>query len=136
MLLKMAAYTVDPSYREAAEKTLATVPEYAARAPMMFGQWLYARLLAEVGTTEVAIVGDPGSAETKDLVSVLYRSFRPDVVAAARPPASASAVPLLHGRELGREAGREVMASAWVCRRSTCSAPTTDAAVLETLLAP
>ncbi len=64
-LLKMASFTGETRYRDLAARTLNTGPAFAARAPMMFGGWLYAQLLAETGTVEVAIIGEPAAEETR-----------------------------------------------------------------------
>jgi hypothetical protein len=130
VLLKLAAYTGDLRYREAAAGTLACAPAHLARAPMMFGQWLHAHLLDQTGLTQVALVGHPAGSETKTLLSVLDRRFRPWALAAARAPGSVSAVPLLaeHEPEQG------LMAAAWVCREGTCHAPTGDPEKLAALL--
>jgi uncharacterized protein YyaL (SSP411 family) len=130
VLLKLAAYTGENTYRDFAEETLASAANVVQRAPVMFGQWLSANLLAEVGLTEVAIVGDLADPHAKALLSTVDSSFRPGLVLGARPAGRASSVPMLAGREPGADVG----AAAWVCRDFTCAAPTSDPEELQTLL--
>ena len=131
VLLKMAAYTGESSYWSLAEETLASATASAQkRAPVMFGQWLYAHLLAETGFTEVAIVGDLADAQTKALLRLLDGRFQPALVMAARPVGADSLISILKGREPGPGA----RAAAWVCRRFTCAPPTSDPDELRNLL--
>lgn len=122
VLLRMAAYTGDARYQLAAEQTLDSSPELVSRAPMMFGQWLSAALLRKRGLAEVAVVGALDTEDGEALISPLRTAFRPDVVVAARPAGRPTLVPILQDREPA--AGMQ--AAAWVCRHSTCSAPTAD----------
>ncbi len=124
VLLRMAAYTGETRYRERAEEALASLADVAAAAPVMSGQWLTAALHALEGAVEVAIVGDLGSPAAQRLVAAVRGKFRPLVVVAARQAGVPSAVPIL----LDRDPGPGIPAAAWVCRRSTCSAPTGDPA--------
>jgi uncharacterized protein YyaL (SSP411 family) len=130
VLLKMAAYTGESSYGSLAEETLASATALAQRAPVMFGQWLSAHLLAETGFTEVAIVGDSADPQTKALLRLLDGRFQPALVIAARPVGADSLISMLKGRE----PGPGVRAAAWVCRRSTCAPPTSDPDELRNLL--
>jgi len=130
VLLKMAAYTGDGRYTRYAEETLGSATRLVTRAPMMFGQWLSALHLAESGVAELAVVGDLSSPVARDLLSVAGSSYRPDLVVAARPSGTRSALALLEGRE--PDAG--AVATAWLCRGSTCLPPTSDPDELSVLL--
>ena len=130
VLLRMAAYTGESTYSTLAEETLDPIASVAERAPLAVGQWLSAYHLADSGLVEVAVVGDMDNPRTKALLSVVNSTFRPAQVAAARPPAAESIIPLL----AGRESQPDDWAAAWVCRRSTCAAPTSDPDELRALL--
>jgi uncharacterized protein len=130
ILLKMAAFTGENRYSDLAERTLAPMGALIERAPLGFGQWLFAYQMLAHGTTEVAVVGRVDGADAKALLDVYNSGFRPAGVLAARPPATVSAVPLLDEREPPPGAD----AAAWVCEHSTCSAPTTDADDLRSIL--
>jgi uncharacterized protein YyaL (SSP411 family) len=125
VLLRLAAWTGEARYRQAAEQAVAPMSSVAARIPTGFAQWLTAYQLALAPQHEIAIVGEPGAADTEALVAVVRRGHRPwQVVAVAADPA-ASAVPLLAGRS--RVDGP---ATAYVCRQFACQAPVTDPAAL------
>ena len=129
-LLRLAALTGEERYRTAAEQALATVGPYLARYPTAFAQWLCALEAAHAGYAEVALVGDPGAADTDALVHRLDARWRPFTVRALSPDPDASAIPLLpHRFRLG---GR---ATAYVCRDFACRQPVTEPEALEALLA-
>jgi uncharacterized protein YyaL (SSP411 family) len=88
--------------------------------------------MAASDTLEVAIVGDPGRADTQALLEVVAERWRPDVVMALAPDdaaAGGSAVPLLHDRTA--IAGR---ATAYVCRGFVCDLPVNEPEALRARL--
>jgi uncharacterized protein YyaL (SSP411 family) len=90
--------------------------------PLGFGQWLQALVYVLSKPREIAIVGDPDSADTQALLSVVRDGYRPfQVVAMGAPGAQAPAVLLLQDRGLVK--GR---AAAYVCRNFACQAPVTE----------
>jgi uncharacterized protein YyaL (SSP411 family) len=131
VLLRLAAWTGEGRYREAAERALGTVSAYLARYPTGFAQWLVAAAFAASDVVEVAIVGDPADAATRELLESVWSTWRPAQVLAVAPPDAVptSAVPLLHDRVA---AGGKP--TAYVCRGFVCSLPVTDAAALVTQL--
>jgi uncharacterized protein len=130
VLLRLAAWTGEPSYRKAGDDALATVTAYLARYPTGFAQWLVAGELALHPPVEVAVIGDPESDETQRLLAPARRGFRPAQVLAVAADPSSTAIPLLGGRfQLG---GR---ATAFVCRDFACRQPVTEPEALAVLLA-
>ena len=130
VLLKMAGYTGEYRYRELAEDALDSLAAEASAAPVMSGQWLSAALRAQEGAIEIAIVGDLADPRGRALLDTSRDAFRPLVVLAARPAGAPSEISLL----LEREPQPGEAAAAWVCRHSTCAAPTADPAELLRLL--
>jgi uncharacterized protein YyaL (SSP411 family) len=132
VLLKLAAWTGEGRYREAAERALGTVSPFMVRYPTGFGQWLVAAAFAASDVVEVAVVGDPFDAATRALLEPVWSTWRPAQVLAVAPPdgVAASAVPLLHDRTAIGGA-----ATAYVCRGFTCDLPVTEPAALERQLA-
>ncbi|MCL5735903.1 MAG: thioredoxin domain-containing protein [Actinobacteria bacterium] len=122
VLLKMAAYTGEERYWDAAAGTLERGSPPAGRVPGVFGQWLCAQHLAETGLTEVAIVGKAGCEATEQLISAVAGQYLPTVVTAARSAGGDSAIAVLDQRE--PPAGLE--ATAWVCRGQACLPQTGD----------
>ncbi len=125
VLLRLAALTGEAGYREAAERSLATVTSYLPRYPTGFANWLSAAHLAVEGIDELAIVGDPGDAATQALAAVASDGFRPNLVLAIAADSAASVVPLLAGRDM-----IEGRPTAYLCRDFACRLPVTDPAAL------
>jgi uncharacterized protein YyaL (SSP411 family) len=129
-LLKLAGFTNDLRYVDIAHQVLAQTQPMMGQYPLGFGQWLQALAYALSEPREIAIVGDPDSADTQALLSVVrngYRRFQ--VVALGAPDAQSPAVPLLHDRGL-----MDGHAAAYVCRGFACQAPVTDRGALQSLL--
>jgi uncharacterized protein YyaL (SSP411 family) len=102
-----------------------------AQYPLGFGQWLQAHSYALSKPREIAIIGDPGSADTQALLAVVREGYRPfQVVPLGSSDAQHPAVPLLQDR--GRTDRR---AAAYVCRDFACQAPTLEPEGLGMLLA-
>jgi len=98
--------------------------------PLGFGQWLQALAYALSKPKEIAIVGDPDSADTQDLLVVVRDGCQPfQVVAMGAPDARTSSVPLLQDRGL-----LDWYAAAHLCRNLACQAPVTTPEALEPLL--
>jgi uncharacterized protein YyaL (SSP411 family) len=132
VLLRLAAWTGEGRYREAAERALGTVTPFLVRYPTGFAQWLVAAAFAASDVVEVAVVGGPAEAATRELLGPVWSTWRPaQVLAVATPDSVAtSEVPLLHDRiAVGG------VATAYVCRGFTCDLPVTDAAGLVRQLA-
>ncbi len=124
VMLRLAAFTGEGRYRDAAERAIGTVAPYMARYPTGFAQWLVAASFAAGDAVEVAVIGDISEAATTELVQPVWSEWRPFQVLAVAPPgvAADSAVPLLHDRPLidGRP-------TAYVCRDFVCSLPVSTA---------
>lgn len=125
VLLRLAAFTGESRYRDAAERALAPIVGIAAQHPTGFAQWLTAYALASDPIDEIAIIGDPAEDDTRALLDVARSGFRPNQVVAVSPDPGASVVPLLHDRER-----LDGAATAYLCRGFACQRPTTDPAEL------
>jgi uncharacterized protein len=132
VLQRLALLTGEVEYERAGVSALRLVRELMARSPTGFGHALSALDLYLGPSREVAIVGDPGSEETKRLVAEVHGRFLPNAVLAVASPADAAgigAVPLLEDR-----LQIEGKPTAYVCRRFVCQLPVTDPDVLATQL--
>ena len=118
-LLQMASYTANGEWQDIAERMLAKIQGIAIRYPTSFSKWLSAMLFMHVPTQEVAILGDPQSPRTRELVSTLWEEYRPFALLAQDnyPPAQ-NAPPLLSDRHL--LAGEP---TAYVCQNFVCKLP-------------
>jgi uncharacterized protein YyaL (SSP411 family) len=130
ILLKLAGFTNDLRYVDNTHQTLAQMQPMMSQYPLGFGQWLQALAYALSKPREIAIVGDPDSADTQALLSVVHDGYRPfQVVALGAPDAQPPAVPLLQERGLV-----DGQATAYVCRNFACQTPATEPEVLRSLL--
>jgi hypothetical protein len=107
-----------------------------AQYPLGFGQWLQALAYALSEPREIAIVGDPDSADTQALLNMVRDGYRPfQVVALGAPTTQLPAVPLLQDRGLV-----DGQATAYVCdapvpgRAFACQAPVTEVEALRAQL--
>ena len=130
-LLKLAGFTNDLRYVDIAHRALAKMQDMMAQYPLGFGQWLQALSFTLSKPREVAIVGDPDSADTQALLRLVRSGYRPfQVVALGAPATDEPAMPLLRDRGLVDE-----QAAAYVCRDFACLAPETEPSILQTRLA-
>jgi uncharacterized protein YyaL (SSP411 family) len=130
-MLKLAGFTHDLRYVDIAHRALAQMQPMMSQYPLGFGQWLQALAYALSKPREIAIVGQPDSADTQALLNVVCDGYQPfHVVALGTPDVGGVAVvPLLQDRGLVNG-----QATAYVCRDFVCQAPVTDPEGLESLL--
>ena len=73
-------------YVDIAHQALAQMQPMMAHYPLGFGQWLQALAYALSQPREIAIVGDPDSADTQALLNVVRNGYRPFQVVALGAP--------------------------------------------------
>ena len=131
VLLRLAALTGEGQYEQLAEGILATMSSTMTQHPLGFGHLLSALDFYLSPGEEIAIVGDPASDETRELLKVVYGTYRPGKVVAVGLPNDdgEAAVPLLAGRR--QLDGR---ATAYVCQHFACRIPVTEPDALRLLL--
>jgi uncharacterized protein YyaL (SSP411 family) len=129
VFLRLALLTGRDEFQRAAEAVLTLLREPMARYPLGFARALNALDFQLGKPKEVAIVGQPGAADTEALLRVVFGPFLPNKVVAGAAEANGTTIPLLAGR-----AQRDGMATAYVCEHYVCQAPTTDPEVLRVLL--
>ncbi|MGZ8579418.1 MAG: thioredoxin domain-containing protein, partial [Actinomycetota bacterium] len=129
VLQRLAHLTGETGYENAGVGALRLVRDQVAGAPSGFGHALGALDAYLSPVKEVAIVGHPGSAETRALVAeVTANRFLPNHVLAVSSPgddASTERVALLRDRPQ-----RTGHATAYVCERFRCRFPVTTPAEL------
>ena len=127
VLLRLAGLAVEPRYADEAHAALGPMQPLLQRYPLGFGQWLIALDYALSPPLDIAVVGDPEADDTRALLAVCTRGYRPHQVVAAG--VEGEAVPLL--RDRGQVEGR---ATAYVCVDLSCRPPVTDPAALQAML--
>jgi uncharacterized protein len=128
ILQRLALLTAESDYERAGISALRLVRRAMAASPTGFGHALSALDLYLSTPQEVAIVGSPEAAETRELVREVWSRYLPNSVLAVGDPKNADAarvVPLLADRPAlnGKPA-------AYVCERFVCRQPVTEPGVL------
>jgi uncharacterized protein YyaL (SSP411 family) len=77
-LLKLAGFTNDLRYVDITHEALAQMQPLVAQYPLGFVQWLQALVYTLSRLREIAIVGDPDSADTQALLSAVRDGYQPD----------------------------------------------------------
>ncbi len=122
-LLRLALYTGEMRYWDAAETAVTALKEPMLQYPSAFAQWLADAAFILGEPQEAAIVGEPNAADTAALLDAVFARYRPNLVVAAG--LDGESVPLLDGRtQLNNQA------TAYVCRRFICRQPVTQPAEL------
>jgi uncharacterized protein len=124
-LLRLSAFTGEPSYERVAVRVLRSMGGLMQRMPLAFGHLLAALDFHLATPREVVVAGYAGADGTRALLDVVAEWYRPNVIVALRRPddddSVADMVPLLAGRApVGGQP------AAYVCRRFTCRQPVTE----------
>lgn len=130
-LLRLAAYSGEARYDEAAAGTLRLLTEAMRQFPQAFGEALSAVDQWVAGHQEVAIVGPLNDERTQALLRVVFDAYRPNVITALAPdnvPVE-TAIPLLNYRVRRGDAP-----TVYVCRNFACAMPVTTPAEMRALL--
>jgi uncharacterized protein YyaL (SSP411 family) len=118
-LLQLAAYGDRTNYRGIAEKTIASIQDRMIRYPTAFAQWLCAADFAIGPTHEVALIGDPEEPGTKDLIEILWQTYRPQILTAISTyPPDQNSPALVSNRPLLKD-----QPTAYVCHAFSCRNP-------------
>jgi len=121
-LARLAAYTGEARYDEAARRALAPLAGAMRQYPQAFGEGLSAVDLLVRGIDEVAIVGQPEDERTRALADVVYQPYRSGVIVAlsGEDVSGESDIPLLSFRTQ-----KNGVPTVYVCRHFTCQMPVT-----------
>ncbi|MDQ7034656.1 MAG: thioredoxin domain-containing protein [Anaerolineae bacterium] len=130
-LIRLAAYTGDTRYDEAARAVIRPMIPAMQQYPQAFGEALNAADMLIQGLSEVAIVGNPVTEETKALLNVVREKFSPNIIVAlSREAVTGEAnIPLLNYRTMRGE-----KPTVYVCRNFACKMPVTTADEMKDLL--
>ncbi len=130
-LLRLAAYTGDARYDDAARAVLKILTDAMRQYPQAFAESLNATDALVSGIIEVAVAGDRETEEARDIFALLNRPFRPNMVtASARGDVDEhKSIPLLSHRKM-----LEDRTTVYVCRHFACRLPVSTAAELDAML--
>ena len=130
-LLRLAAYSGEERYHEAAESVLRKLSDAMRQYPQAFAESLNAADMRIQGIAEVAIIGDPDDDAMADILDALRQPYRPNIVVAHAHDdvVEHESIPLLNARKQV-----DGMTTVYVCRNFACQLPVTSAAETEALL--
>ena len=116
-LLRLAALTGRDDLRQKAEATLTAYQGVMNDSPIAVGQMLIALDFLLGPVQEFAVVGDAADAETKQVLALIRKDFRPNKVLAFRDAKAGDDVALLKGKAaLGA-------VTTYICQNLVCEAP-------------
>ncbi|MCA9206192.1 MAG: hypothetical protein KDA59_24235, partial [Planctomycetales bacterium] len=131
-LVRLGKLTGRQEFLEAAERTLKFGQGLMERSPAAAGQMLIAADMWLGPFFEIAILGDPAEAATRDALSGLRRSFLPNAVWAVRDSVgSAGSTAHLGALFAGKTATERESPTVYVCENFACQAPVTGEAIAE-----
>ncbi len=128
----LALLTGDDGFEKKAVNAIRTVAPLMSRYASGFGRWLSALDFHLGPPLEVALVW-PGASKAgrQALLTELFRRYLPNLaVAGGAAESETQGIPLLEGKR-----AVEGKATAYVCERYACQAPTTDPATFSAQLA-
>jgi uncharacterized protein YyaL (SSP411 family) len=127
LLLRVAELFDDATARHRATQVLESLAPAIARYPSAFGHMLGNADLVINGAVEVALVGDPNGGDFRALYDAVAGEYVPSLVLTGGVAGATDTMPV--ALPAGRTA-IEGAATAYVCRRYTCDAPTNDPRIL------
>ncbi|MFQ5897044.1 MAG: thioredoxin domain-containing protein [Candidatus Methylomirabilia bacterium] len=132
VLFHLAILTGEEAYGRLGLRALRPLSDLMSRHPSGFGRWLAALDFHLGPVAEVALVWRQGEAGLDALLGQVFGRYRPNRVVAGtlEGTGTAEGLPLLESRGAVGE-----MATAYVCHRYVCQAPTSDPEVLARQLA-
>jgi uncharacterized protein YyaL (SSP411 family) len=130
-LIRLAAYTGDARYDEAARRTLALLTEAMRQYPQAFAESLSAVDMLVSGLAEVAVVGQPADSATKALLDEAQKPYRANLITALAPAdvPGETTIPLLSYRTM-----RNGQPTVYVCRHFVCAYPVNTVDEMQKLL--
>ncbi|MFN7928884.1 MAG: thioredoxin domain-containing protein [Blastocatellia bacterium] len=126
VLQRLALFTNDARYYEAAERTLKLLASAITKFPNAFGHLLCALDLYCSQAHEIAIIGARNGEKTQTLIDAVFSAYLPNKVVAGAAPEEVSSIHLLADR-----VQVDGQATAYVCHRYVCAAPVRSADALQ-----
>lgn len=85
-IMKVSRLTGNERLEQIAVKSLKTVRENMSQQPLSFANWLCALDFYWSNPKEIAVIGSRDNLATKDLLKVIFNTWLPNKVVAARDP--------------------------------------------------
>lgn len=127
-LVRLAEYTGEPKWRDAAERGLRAFRGLMAERPFSVAQMLTAFDLYVGPIEQVGIVGDPRDSDTQRVIQAARQPFAPLRLVAQKRSGAETVVPWL------RDKPKSDVVTTYVCRDCICAAPLAGVDVASTAL--
>jgi uncharacterized protein len=129
-LLQLAALSGKGEWRDMAEEMVGSIQQACLRYPTSFGKWLSALDFVVNPVIEAAILGDLEDSGTEALVTILWETYRPHLLAAVSPyPPPDGSPALLKDRPL-----KDDLPTVYLCENFVCRQPITNPEELRQVL--
>jgi uncharacterized protein YyaL (SSP411 family) len=133
-LLRLSRLTGSPKYEEMAVRLIRAFSKMISEAPAAYTQFMVALDFALGPTSEVVIVGNPGSGDTMTMIQTLQGSFTPNKVVMFRSTKERDPEITRLAEFIRDFSSIEGKATAYVCKGFRCDLPTTEAQQMLALL--
>ncbi|MBI3018852.1 MAG: thioredoxin domain-containing protein [Deltaproteobacteria bacterium] len=120
-LLKFHDMTFEKDAKEKAQKMLQATSDFSKKYPGSSSQLLIALEYALDRSKEIAVIGEPKSTETQNILSVLHQEFLPNKVLAFARESEVHQLPLTDKKVMLQK-----KTTVYVCEGQICKLPTTD----------
>ena len=132
-LLKLARLTGLSELEQQAVETGKAFGESVERSPSGFSQALIALGFAHGGSLEIVVVGERGSEDSRKMLEIINRSYKPGKVVLFKDSAEADALATVapFTKEQGMVGGKTTV---YLCRNFACEQPITSVEELEARL--
>ena len=133
-LLRLGHMTANTDLEDKAIAIGRAFSEQVNRAPMGHAQLLSAMMFAFIPTFEVVIVGRPGADDTQTMLKALQQNYSPNKVVLFRPMELSTPSIIDFASFTEFQTAIDGKATAYVCEKHACNAPTTDVGKMLELL--
>ena len=133
-LLRLSRLTAHQEYEDKAGQLVRAFSKDISEMPVAHTQFLLGLDFALGPTSEVIVVGDPQSQDTKNMLETLRGSYSPHKVVIFRPAQQEDANIARLAEFTARLSTVEGKATAYVCKNFRCDVPTTDPQHMLTLI--
>ncbi|HYQ47549.1 MAG TPA: thioredoxin domain-containing protein, partial [Thermodesulfovibrionales bacterium] len=133
-LLRLARMTGDTGLEERAAESVRAFFPSVQTAPSAHAYFLCALDFSFGPSYEVVIVGNPGAADTREMLSLLHSTFLPSVTVLFRPEGETASAITQIAEFTSPYSAVDNRATAYICKEHTCFPPTTDPVAMLAML--
>jgi len=133
-LLRLQHLTANPALGVKARLLVQAFSGILQEVPSGYTQFLASLYFAFSPTTEVVIVGDANAPDTREMLSIIKKTFSPHIITLLKDPNVTTEKLSTLAPFTANHTSIDGKATAYVCRNYSCESPTTDAKQLLLLL--